>query len=1086
MYFCLFLVAVQALFQNVFSVDSKNACDPIKENITIKSLFFDDTITFSLHYNLLDWMNKPLNYVNCSKRGLTSIPEISQKVEVLDLSFNVILHLEKKDLKRFSRLVVLWLPYNCPRNIRSNLPFCKQRVRIGESAFENMFHLKMLNLAHSILEKFPKNLPLFLQYIDVSQTAISPISENEIGYLKNLTVFVANDVCIGEMTDACKTPFSIFPDAFKASTKIIKVLSLRENNLFKKNVSTVIYPNLLFLDLSQTRIRYNQFSFQSLFNLRHLQLQQMHPDSPTPLRIYDHMFDNLPNLVYLDLSNNQISYLPDDIFKFNLQLGFLDLSENCLNSAVQKGTFLRNATNLKYLYLGFNYCYSHVSNAIFEKNQNDTIQVNRKNIYLNLEQAYGAIRNLEKLSFGTPSNGVISVSSLGKRNQFNTITNQSVEILKNLSKLRDLSLAHCQIRSLNMETFYGLSLSNLDLSNNHLEELAPVTSDRNNAKLQQIVREVGKVHFDSGAVSAASPVSRYYQKQNEIADEDFCNGNHKLDLSLNYMRNTHQKMFLEKFSIQNFTEGLDLSSNILLSIRQRSFKHWLKICYVDLRNNPINYIHNFAFSNLPRLQHVLLNNTQVFQRAGLKALYFLLNIQTDITLKWWKGQFFDNFKPHKTFRYHYAHVKSVDLSYNLIKSKESLERAFLVFPKTQSISLRFCYIFFSDFSLKNPLVTFFDASENNIPSIPMETLKNMPRLRVILLYKNQISSLKNNLFSLTPDLEKLDLSYNRINFISADFFKNSSKKFDILLLRNNYLTQHTLELFPLPMLQNLKVFDIRWNSFVCSCSLTKSFGQWLINFSFALNDRPGLLPKCLPLLDFFGGCVSCQNQNSVFKRKSLLSYCSNKSCQAYQSIWLCLLFTGFTFLFLFIGIVMTSSNVKAWLARQALKEVVSFSNKTSGILKSKKRKSVFLFHACIFYDLYDSEVANWVESKLVSNLEKFCKITVRGRDDQCGMSPVKQMLLKIERSRKVIIILSKNYVRSSEGNYVLSILEYLQFQENLDQTVIVTFRIDALSNDLINNRKKNKPWTVLAVPNETDKLPVFWSTLKTVLYDFKC
>ena len=443
----------------------------------------------------------------------------------------------------------------------------------------------------------------------------------------------------------------------------------------------------------------------------------------------------------------------------------------------------------------------------------------------------------------------------------------SVETLKNLSKLRDLSLADCQIRSLNMETFNGLSLSNLDLSNNHLIALAPVTNDWNNAKALRSVRKVESVTLNSGTVSAASPVSWYYQKQIEIAQEDFCNGNYKLDLSLNYVRNTHQKMFLEKFSIQNFTEGLDLSSNILLSIRKKSFQHWSKICYVDLRNNPINYIHRLAFSNLPRLQHVLLNNTQVWRRAGLEALYFLLNIETDITLKWWQGRFFDNFKQHKTSRHYYTHVKSVDLSYNLIKSKETLESAFLVFPKIESISLRFCYIFFSDFSLKNRLVTFFDVSENNIPSIPMETLKNMPRLRVILMYKNQISSLKNSIFSLAPDLEKLDLSYNRICFISADFFKNSSKNFGILLLRNNYLTQHTLEVLPLRMLQILKVFDIKWNSFVCSCSLTKSFGQWLINSSFALSDRPGLLPQCLPLLDFFGGCVSCQNQNRFFKQK---------------------------------------------------------------------------------------------------------------------------------------------------------------------------------------------------------------------------
>ena len=505
-----------------------------------------------------------------------------------------------------------------------------------------------------------------------------------------------------------------------------------------------------------------------------------------------------------------------------------------------------------------------------------------------------------------------------------------------------------------------------------------------------------------------------------------------------------------------------------------------KICYINLSNNPINYIYKNDFLYLPNLKHVIMYDTQVFLKAEYNNLIFLENLKSNISLTWWKGQFFDIFKDRSMTRHKYPHVKYIDLSNNVIQSRKRLEAAFRVFPNIESISLQSCSMRWGNFLLSNPHVTFFDASSNNIPTFPSKTFKHMPRLQTVLLSKNLISSLTGNLFNLTPDLEMLDLSYNNIDFISSTFFINSTKKFQYLLLRNNYLTQNSLLTFPSSLLQNISVFDIRLNSFVCSCKLTKNLGQWLVNSSFSLEERPGMLPYCSPVMHFYSGCVNCQNDVGVFKETSLLNYCSNKSCQARTSVWLCLLFTGLTAMFLFVGIFVSSLNVKTWLSKQALKHVLTFSA-SNWKNQTIRRSLVYAYHAYVYYDIHNSKTVDWIDKSLIPNLERSCNITIRGRDDQCGTSPVKEMLNKIEASRKVIVDLSDDYKQSNEVVYMLSVLDHLDYQHNLDKTIIISFHNNHTHNAWFNNIKRKKHWNIIAVPDEDDQLPVLWSSIETIL-----
>ena len=85
-----------------------------------------------------------------------------------------------------------------------------------------------------------------------------------------------------------------------------------------------------------------------------------------------------------------------------------------------------------------------------------------------------------------------------------------------------------------------------------------------------------------------------------------------------------------------------------------------------------------------------------------------------------------------------------------------------------------------------------------------------------------------------------------------------------------------------------------------------------------------------------------------------------------------------------------------------------------------------------------------------------------GRDDHCGFAPVQQLLFKIRASRKVIVVLSKNYGQSNQGKYVLSVLDTLHYQTRNDRVVIVTFENDLKVRTLLLRRqRKEEPWSQL-------------------------
>ncbi|XP_019622188.1 PREDICTED: decorin-like [Branchiostoma belcheri] len=87
-------------------------------------------------------------------------------------------------------------------------------------------------------------------------------------------------------------------------------------------------------------------------------------------------------------------------------------------------------------------------------------------------------------------------------------------------------------------------------------------------------------------------------------------------------------------------------------------------------------------------------------------------------------------------------------------------------------------------------ISFLDLKGNRITNIKMlqsGTFTNLPRLKVLTLSDNQISTIQLGTFTNLPLLQELDLSKNQITMIRPDFFENL-RQLKILYLSSNQIT----------------------------------------------------------------------------------------------------------------------------------------------------------------------------------------------------------------------------------------------------------------------------------------------------------
>ncbi|XP_051879210.1 insulin-like growth factor-binding protein complex acid labile subunit [Pristis pectinata] len=263
-------------------------------------------------------------------------------------------------------------------------------IRIPQSAFENLKNLSYLGLSRNclLLHNYTFDLLLELQALDLSANHLSELREDLFGNLPNLTW-----------------------------------LALANNN-FKTLPVMTYQEKLTYLDLSSNELMVLQGTFNNFPRLDTLLLNN------NRLRtLSSTLFDPLLLLDVLDLSNNELSSLPLQLFKNHHKLTDLRLDHNRLKALT--ASLFTHQNNLQYLTISGNLIASF---------------------------PHHIFANLTNLSMLDLSN--------------NSLTCLPIDLLSGLKELQTLKLSHNFIDKMSSETFrHNPKLTLLHLDNNRLSSL---------------------------------------------------------------------------------------------------------------------------------------------------------------------------------------------------------------------------------------------------------------------------------------------------------------------------------------------------------------------------------------------------------------------------------------------------------------------------------------------------------------------------------------------------------------------------------------------------------------------------------------
>ena len=1030
---CLLILVIKT----VDCVTPHNPCDPVRHVILHDVTNSVDQKNMVKYGIKPFWLMEPLRYIDCSRRGLTKIPQtLSTDVQILDLRVNAINEIKKDSFELYVSLQVLILYSNCIGDALARHLYCHHKSVFEQDAFSSLVNLKALDLGGNSFTSVPQNLPTSLEYLVLSRTGISQITKTDLSSFQNLSVFIADKVCF---YNSCSTPFHMANDTFE--NLVMKFLILQENSGVVDAVS-MIKTNITFLNLSATKIKKLQPRyFENFSALRRLELQFQFPNEQIHITVQKGTFDRLTNLEYLNLAGNLIPYLPKNLLQNNKNLKDIDLSGNCLQESVLDPVFIP-ANQIEQLYLGYNRC-----------KKNTKYDVGDQNAPKILGASFSKMKNLKLLSFGKPSPiDQYIVDALPVN--FRVVNNETVYVLKDLQNLEKFMILENQVDSLDMMIFSELKF----LKYFHL--LASDTKNiTNTATAQHIPKKLPWKYQNHS-------ISRY------------CSRQFSLVLSNNLIESLQSSWLVSSKIVY-----LGLESNLLQAIGNRTFKNLFCLESLNLRNNPLKFIHPNAFVDVPRLKYLYLSSTKVIQSQ--KSLYFFNYFQTSVfvELHFAKNNLYNLLcrYPHQTM--HNSKVTKLDASNNIISQfKNFLEYTVQIFSDINHLTLQNCDIHMALFQVSAPHISHLDLSNNKIDKVTYQFLKGFPSLEILLLSKNKIIYFSSSAFERNPNLTHLDLSHNFIRQIS--FAKGFLKNLKELILGNNYIFDLSPKAFPLSFLSHLESLDLRWNSIECNCEVHQNFGQWLSKRAYKLSERPGLLPGCSSSVNEFGGCVKCThtscNNNQEALQQSLLQYSTHMTCSSFFNTILLWSFTSAVFLFMILGIVLNSSRCMVWLMKFATRSI----RQSSDTDKRQTHSTLLAYHGFVLFDKRDINVSDWIDDCLLPTLTAkppYFQIVVTGRDDQCGFPPVHQLVSKIEASRKVIVILTRSYAKSKEGQYAFCALETIKYHSGLDRAIIMTFENDPQVDDLLGKRAKINKWPVIKIPDSQNDLPIVWKILRNEL-----
>ncbi|XP_072420083.1 podocan-like protein 1 [Chiloscyllium punctatum] len=366
--------------------------------------------------------------VDCSGVDLSTFPRnLSADTQHLALQNNRLEDIPVEHLSRLTKLRTLSLHNN--RILSQGLP---------DKAFTSLQQLEYLYLANNKLTVTPRQLPNTLSIADFAGNHLTEIFALTFGHKPKLrSVYLHNN----NLTNAG------LPKAMFSGSDMVNILILSNNNLTR--VPEILPSQLIQLHLQNNRIsKIPKDVFSHLEHLRELYLQN---NRLSNAGIHSQTFSKMKGLQYLDLSNNNLTKVPEGL---PANIVVLQLGRNRITSISRHS--LNRIRNLEYLLL-----------------QHNRITAGRVH-----KEAFGKLRKLHTLHIFNNPLGKIPAVLPGRLSSLMLLHNAILKIgaddFASAYHLTDLNLSHNRLRSARLHRLaFGKlrRLERLDLSANQLSLL---------------------------------------------------------------------------------------------------------------------------------------------------------------------------------------------------------------------------------------------------------------------------------------------------------------------------------------------------------------------------------------------------------------------------------------------------------------------------------------------------------------------------------------------------------------------------------------------------------------------------------------
>ncbi|XP_067120052.1 toll-like receptor 4 [Centruroides vittatus] len=527
-------------------------------------------------------------------------------------------------------------------------------------------------------------------------------------------------------------------------------------------------------------------------------------------------------------------------------------------------------------------------------------------------------------------------------------------------------------------------------------------------------------------------------------------------------------------------DGIDVRSLSFLScgftsLRYGNFPSIPKLRILRFPYNEIRHIESRAFLTLPNLEQLDLKGNPL---SGFPSAIFFLPRLSLLN--------FDFISPPGNF--FVLRVKDVP-STTRLKSVLNMEGTPLQYLPDDS----FAPFYPSILKLKNCKIgkiysgafrgltglTTLNLSANSIIHLDAKTFQDLKNLSILILNNNRIESVGEYLFHSLPKLSVLDLSGNQIKQLPFGIFRNLNQLQHIDLSHNKLTFWKSDTFTGLPNLENLSLIDnlisvldpsmirdvkhvrrvqLDGNPFDCNSCLLPLMIHWVQNISILDYDR-------------YVCRFTKENQNRILLINATYR---QDLCIVLPINYLVRVGIPLLVLTFFLSLFSSMGYRYRWYIRYFVFYVrLKMSN-----YEETKNFDSYLYDVFISYSSKDRGFAK----ELLEKMENYfgLRVCIDERDFLPGNFITDNIVHSIDNSRKVVFVLSENFVRSEFCKFEMRLAQHRLFETN---NSLILLKYGAIPEDIVSKKLRYlmKTRNYIEWHNSEDSARLFWLRLNNAL-----